>query len=427
MLTDSFIVIPLDTRPVCYQWVRQLGAIGQWSIKLPPQALLGQLKQPANHAALHLWFQRALLANPNTPIIMAIDTCAYGGLIPSRLHHEDLTTLQQRLQSYLDLAALDQRPIYAFSSIMRIPAYNNDEEEPDYWAQYGQQLYELSAKSHEQEVPLGELATHQANPIPSDVIHDMITRRQTNAQLNQTLLDAVAKGTITQLRFGQDDTGAFGLNVHEAQVLQAMIDQRQLGDRVGIQTGCDELAGVMLAKAIQASSTEAPLSLQVHYKPESAANVMARFDGIALKHVVDRQQQTLGLVSAANEADIHLLVAGPQQVMGDWCENIGPDVAEPMGTDALAHDFARLAVADVACANGGQPDLLKPLMTLIAQKQVPLAYAGWNTPGNTVGSALALAMIVALAKRTNRYQSTAHRLALLTRLMRFTSLRSEPS
>lgn len=72
-------------------------------------------------------------------------------------------------------------PVFGVATIMRLPAYNNADEEPDYWDEYGQRLHEWSELRHRIAVEPGwgeRLAAH---------------------------------GVFDFLALTQDDTSAFGL------------------------------------------------------------------------------------------------------------------------------------------------------------------------------------------------------------------------
>ena len=130
-------LIPLDARPVCYDLPRRLALSAGLELSMPSPKLLGQLKQPANFKTLDRWIKNHLFEND--PVIVALDTIAYGGLIASRVNAEPLEKLQDRVDKFF--SQVKASSLFGFSSILRIPAYNNDEEEPDYWAQYGKALY----------------------------------------------------------------------------------------------------------------------------------------------------------------------------------------------------------------------------------------------------------------------------------------------
>ena len=125
--------IPIDNRPVCYNLAKDIAAIDE-SIEfyIPPRELLGGLTKPADKEALFKWI--AELPQVDC-MVLSLDTLAYGGLVPSRRctdSLEDIKSRMERIKPYLK-----NKKVYAFSSIMRISNNNYNEEEKEYWKDWG--------------------------------------------------------------------------------------------------------------------------------------------------------------------------------------------------------------------------------------------------------------------------------------------------
>ncbi|MBX2861192.1 MAG: DUF4127 family protein [Vampirovibrio sp.] len=418
-------LIPLDSRPVCAQLPQQLGAIAGLEVAVPSAKLLGHLKKPANFAALDRWVKNHLFEND--PVIVALDTIAYGGLIPARVGDESIDELEKRTQQFFDrVRAAD---LYGFSSIMRIPNYNNAEEEPDYWATHGKQLYEYSEACHRQ----GGLAPDPEG-IPTDVLEDFLVRRKRNFTLNMAHLYHLALGRLDYLTFCQDDTGSHGLNVKEAQDLDAEIQRHKVSDSCHIQTGADEVAACMLTRWMlqnQDNSDDHPPIVKIYpyYTTETGSNTTARFDGIPISSVVHQQIKACGahLADTPEEASAWLLVHTPETEQLDHCERRNMrtfNLAQPSA--GIQHAFSileqakaqnkPLMLADVAYANGGDPALITPLLNDDDTLPDLYSYAGWNTPGNTVGTSLAMGICRYLAEQNNRFNAEEFKKLLLIRL-----------
>lgn len=428
-VAKPLIVIPLDTRPPCYEALLDLAAMAQIQLLLPPKAVLGHLKEPAAFEELLWWWRSITIQYPYAGVIMGLDTMMYGGLIPSRSHQLPMATLEDRLAQFLGSLLPSHRPRYGISSIMRIPAYNNAEEEPDYWAQWGLDLYNYSAAVHQATPDALASAKILTERIPNPVMADFMERRQTNEQMNQALLQLSQVGVMDYLVFGQDDTGPYGLNVQEAQTLEALIEERSLTDRCHVQTGADEVVQLLMAKALW-SSEMTPLTIHVDFSPESSASVMAKFDGLPLQTVVDRQLQTLGAIQSSPDAcELKVIVHGPAQIMGD---HLGSDteqqpqaseqaVSNTLNTLQAVIDKEGIAVvADVVYANGGDPLLVQALCQpqgKFLQQLENWGYTGWNTPGNTIGSALAQGALMVWAKNQGVFNAQAQSLTVIKHLL----------
>lgn len=416
----DFVVLPLDARPVCYEQVLELAAIAGVTVHLPPAACLGVLKRPADFNALLSWWRETLRAHPQAAVIASIDTMAYGGLIAGRVNTEPLEALQERVRKFLSELTDSNRPRYGFSSILRIPNYDNDEEEPDYWLTYGRQLYQLSVYLHRH----GEIPLALTQMVPDMVMQDFLSRREKNFSLNQGLIDQLAEGTLDQLVFCQDDTGPEGLNVQEAHTLLSMLNEHGMAERGYVQTGADEIALTMLAKALWITE-ETPLKVAVRYFPESGARALARFDGLPVEEVVSRNLSTLGaqVIQDEDQADLLLLINAPPTAMGDHCADEvveqTPEAIQDL-CDVLQTHLAsrRVALADVVNANGADSRTLRELIKKIGSPVANLSgFAGWNTPGNTIGTTLAMGAVSCWADRQNRLNGQALRTLLLKRIL----------
>lgn len=225
------------------------------------------------------------------------------------------------------------------------------------------------------------------------------------------------------MTFCQDDTGSHGLNVKEAQTLQDMAQARGLSDCARVQTGADELAATLLAQWLHKRRAE-PLRVRVLYSAESGGALMAKFDGLPIAEVVSRQLTACGAVQTHDPttADLTLMVHTPAQRMGDWCEDLAPDATLSQYQtvlEACRSAFSageRLILADVACANGADDALTVRLLNAFTDLTPLYGYAGWNTPGNTIGSALAMGVIRTLAESTGDYRAEDFHRLLLIRL-----------
>ena len=79
-------VLPLDDRPVNYDYPRYLARAAGLEILLPPREWLGNPWRTSRHADLVNWLVHT--APQADGLVVAVDTLAYGGLIPSRTSSE---------------------------------------------------------------------------------------------------------------------------------------------------------------------------------------------------------------------------------------------------------------------------------------------------------------------------------------------------
>jgi hypothetical protein len=90
-------------------------------------------------------------------------------------------------------------PILAFNVVQRISRHNSSEEEKNYWAYYGSDMFRLSYLEHK--VALGDASPAEISEsailramIPQQVGEDYRQGRSRNHAVNQAMLDWLAEG-----------------------------------------------------------------------------------------------------------------------------------------------------------------------------------------------------------------------------------------
>jgi hypothetical protein len=161
-------VLPMDDRPVNYDYPRYLARAAGWELLQPPREWLGNPWRASRHTDLVDWLVRT--APQADGIILSLDTLAYGGLIPSRTSAEPTEAVLDRLGILRGLkAARPQQLILASSVILRISRANSSEEEKPYWATCGSRMFRLSYLEHKAEV---------GDASPDEIVEQERTRAQ---------------------------------------------------------------------------------------------------------------------------------------------------------------------------------------------------------------------------------------------------------
>ena len=120
----SLLYLPLDERPCNAQFVSRIVRGTPVKVIAPPQSHLGCKKRGAEFEKIRQW----LLNNAQAAqyAVISVDMLLYGGIVPSRLHHNTEEQLNKRLQTLRKLK--EKKPslkIYAFALIMRCPNYSS--------------------------------------------------------------------------------------------------------------------------------------------------------------------------------------------------------------------------------------------------------------------------------------------------------------
>lgn len=374
--------LPIDNRPVCYTLAKDIAEIDrEIEFFIPPRKLLGDLKRVADIEGLISWLENLPQIDS---LILSLDTLVYGGLIPSRRSKESLEELQTRLERIKPL--LRNKNVYAFSSIMRISNNNYNEEEKEYWSEYGKKIFDYSFSGGV-----------NRDDIPDEIIEDYLSTRKRNFTLNKTYLNWQKEGLFNTLIFSKDDCAEKGFNVEEAKELE------RLGGKT--KTGADEIPLALLARAIKKEIKIYPEFLEPEYK-----NLISNYEDVSIEKSVSGQLELCGFkLSSREEADVILIVNNFKEKQGELV----------MGwkTQPFDRDFAPpnrpYCVADVRFANGGDNAFVEQLLNKLDLKNF-YGYAGWNTSANTLGS-----LLCALKVKWNasQYDENAFKKFATTRLL----------
>ncbi|MBS6552560.1 MAG: DUF4127 family protein [Clostridium sp.] len=378
--------IPIDNRPVCYTLAQQIAAIDrEMTLLLPPREMLGSLKKNADIHGIFNWLET--LENVDK-IIVPLDTIAYGGLIPSRRSNETFDEIKARMEQFRSLIEKKNARVYAFSSIMRISNNNINEEEKEYWNLYGEKIFKYSYELHKN-APDTDVKTDVKADVPPEIIQDYLKTRQRNFEINKMYLKWCEQGFFDTLVFSKDDCAQYGLNVGEAQVLEESIKANALNALV--KTGADEIPLSLLSRALAEGRgiKIAPVFTQKDY-----AGRISKYEDVSVSDSVKGQIELAHCEAAdVSGADIVLVVNNFKQEQGELV--MGVDVEGFDGEIELPQK--PYLIADILNANGADNSFVKKFF----EKQIDwdkfLGYAGWNTTGNTLGSALCCAIVRFLA------------------------------
>lgn len=402
------IILPIDNRPITYLFPQLVCAIAGVDAVMPPRSVMGSLTTGAAPDAILDWLNATIQSAPADALIASIDALVYGGLITSRRTDTPLSDLLNRTKAIERWRRIGgkQLNIFAQSSIMRISDNYDNTEEKQYWSRFGRQIFAWSEAMHRLRCqPVGaptsnEVAVLEAK-IDEPVRRDYLATRWRNHQINRRLVDYVKLGLIDYLVFSQDDSGQYGLNVLEKELLLAE-SQAKGARNVAAYAGADEVLLTLLSRWFVTMTQKAP-RVVLHFSPENGASIMSRYEGQALGESVANQMRAAGLVvcepgEPTDAADFTVIVHTSGSRQGDHIHLSGePDLTSLPSEDAVKKTMQLLEQAaggvvlcDVAYANGADPLLVAALLERRDLMAKLWGYAGWNTSGNTIGSALSM-------------------------------------
>lgn len=368
--------IPIDNRPVCYSLpVQIVDTNDSINLFLPNRKFLGGLNKPCDIEGIFNWLEH--LENIDT-FIISLDTLAYGGLIPSRRSNDSFDTIKQRLERLKKI--LEGRKVYAFSSVMRISNNNINQEEKEYWSDYGKKIFEYSYNFHKN----GSAKTD----IPQEILDDYLNTRKRNFEINKLYLEWQKYGFFKTLIFSKDDCAEYGLNVMEAEELEKIIRQPEFSKlSTLIKTGADEIPLSLLSRAITDNYEQkikvCPIFLEPEYK-----NLISNYEDITIEKSVTSQLELAGCeIATEQDADVLLYVNNFRKRQGE--------IVMKVNTEHFKGKWQKpekpYIIADVRFANGADNSFVKKLFDVGFDENF-LGYSAWNTSANTLGS-LICAMI----------------------------------
>jgi len=410
---EKILFIPHDNRPISS--IQPADVIKQLNYEIisPPEEFLTQPDQ------LWTWF------NENAPFadaaVVASDALLYGGLIPSRSHQIPAEILNSRVENFKNLRENNPNlKIYVFGSLMRTPSFGTpgDREEPDYYGQYGADIFQLTALLDKQEI--SKLNSKEENllkaleqNIPDEILDDWFARRVKNLAATKKLIDLTADDVINYFIIGRDDN---------APLSQTHLENRQLlsymenipKTKAQSHAGIDEYAMLLLARAVNDLTDNVPF-VNVQFNRGVGAKTIPHYSDEQIGDSIRDEILIAGamFVPKPERADFILLVntdpkgntfelhnSVPPQVLTERQQKYFTRNAEKfsaMVEDAVNQNLP-VGVADIITANGSDNFLMAQLSdkNLLFKLQ---SYGGWNTATNCSGFALATGI---LAKKMSR-------------------------
>lgn len=374
-------VVPLDDRPVCLQYPEMLARLAHAEVVSPPVGVLGRFTTPGDTEAIARWL-RAQDWRTIDALLVSIDMLTYGGLVASRVHAVDVETALARLGVLGELRnANPALPIYGFSVLMRLAptADGSNEAYREQLARYAELARGASTPQEQRE--LSALSAQ----VPAPARQDYLRTRARNRRVNVAAVDLAARKVLDYLVVSQDDAKPRGLHLADRAEVVAAIGDRGVASRVGVQPGADEVAMLLLARAVLHSRGLTP-TVRTVYSSERARTMVAPYEDRQLHETVSFQVAAAGASvaqAASVDADLDLYVFASRHeadVPVSFASRIAEDIKRG----------ARAIVADVdpkGDVQGASPVFTEALLAVRAFPSL-YGYASWNTAGNTIGTAV---------------------------------------
>jgi hypothetical protein len=398
-MPKKLLLIPPDTRPPTLHFPETLAKAVGYEVAVPPPSALNNLNQPGDFDVIKDWLQTRV--KDADVLILSLEQLCLGGMIPARRVNDSLGQVFQRLELLRELKR--EQPalrILAGGVIVRVAHGNDPLEEKPYYGEYGNQLrayseaFDRYERSHARD--LEEKLWQVTKTIPNKILSDWLSTRQRNHAMHVQALELARENVIEHLCLTLDDTSLFGLASFDRRNLEKRVDEAQLWSRVDIYPGADEVPVTLLARVLQ----ETPTKVYVRYSSTNGANAGLIFEDRPAGELIKahlRAAQCLQVDTLA-EADVVLAVNTPASTQSEERPDfLNVDTASrhlPEFIDFISRCLEtnrNVSVADIAYPNGAEQRFMQLLDTVPLHRLA--GFAGWNTAGNTLGSAIAMAVV----------------------------------
>ncbi|UOY93090.1 DUF4127 family protein [Ectobacillus sp. JY-23] len=407
------VYIPIDERPCNIDYVKRIAhSSSDLTLIVPDRNVLGRKKKAADTERLWQWIIEQV--KTADALILSIDMLVYGGLLPSRLHQlseEDGLRWIERLRSLRQL--YPNIPILASNLIMRTPKYSSSDEEPDYYEQWGREIFlrayltdkqAREALSEEEKVKLREIT----DMLPASYIQDYEKRRAFNLNINLSMLELTAEGVLSFLAIPQDDSAEYGYTAMDQKKVVKKREELRVYKKVHMYPGADEVGATLLTRAYNKYYKQCP-KIYPLWSSTLGPQLVPMYEDRPYAESMKAHILAAGcmLTEHAEDADLILAYNTPGRVMQESWEQHEKDITYTsfrnllMFTEQIKtyiHKGKPVIVADAAYANGGDRELIMLLDEECILERLH-SYKGWNTNCNTLGTTLCQGIIAHGGKR----------------------------
>jgi len=392
-LPKRVLLVPIDDRPATTQFAQMIGEMAGVEIVLPPSNVLGKFKQPGWPEAILQWMEQVPLSQYDA-VVLSTDMIAYGGLIASRTDRSSYNLAIERLRKFWKLRKdAPHTKFYAFSAVMRL-APTATEDTLDWMLHMSRYAVENERYQTSKTTARRQTLNNLKKLIPSDYIDTYYEVRERDHKVQQELVRMAGYGVFDYLIFGQDDAQEEGPHVRETERLMEMAKNLNVEHKVYFAEGIDQHSNILVSRALLDAASWSP-RVRIVFADEDGKQKIAAYESES----VDQSLRDQLLVSGATPV-------GPGEAF-DYTLYV--NTPEPstyrfkVFLDSLKTEVDQgfpVAVADINLGKSGTGDpALYEVVTEQGRATRLLAYAGWNTAGNTMGTAIPAANVYLVARK----------------------------
>ncbi len=391
---DRILLIPLDSRPAAGQFAQMIGKIANVDVRMPPYEALGRFTTPGSPERVLDWLESQDLSQVSS-VIVSSDMVCYGGLIASRLNDVTATEARARLDRLVRICkSSPTTKLYIFSATMRLtPTATKGASK--FRLQLAQYEEAKTKASYTGSSDAARLAAKLKPLIPASEIAGYEATRTRNNVVQRDLIWMLARHDYNYLVIGQDDARPYGPHVPETAALRELVAKVGVASDVYFCEGIDQHSNVLLSRALLAESNWTP-HVRVVYSDELGKYKYASFESKPIKDSLNDQLLASGAKPMGPDGNydytLYLNTPGRREFkFQEFLTELKQDVDQGFP----------VAIADIDLGHDGtaDPELFSGMWENARMMKL-LAFAGWNTAGNTMGTAIPAANVYLLARRT---------------------------
>ena len=390
---SKILLIPIDDRPATAQFPGMIGAIAGVQVVTPPTNLLGRFTQAGQPDLILNWLDSQNLSEYDS-VILSTDMAIYGGLIASRANNTTFEQANNRLNRIESIKArYPGTKWFGFSAVMRI-APTSTKASASWRERLVRAVVVRDRFYREQDLSTLVTATNGLSRVQPDTLREYDRTRKRNFEVQMDLIRMAKRGVFDHLIVGQDDAQPEGPHIAEVKALRQLAADAGVTSKVTFCEGIDQDANILVSRSILERSEYKPRVRLVMSDPKSAT-IIAPYESQSIENNLRQQVAASGAIPTYSfeQYDYALFINMPQS---------RPEMTKTF-VDTLIMELDQgfpVAVADINLGKTGTGDpMLYEILTSQNRAINLLGYAGWNTAGNTLGTAIPNANVLMAARR----------------------------
>ena len=387
-------LIPLDSRPVNYDWIKNLAGIAGFEILTYSKDYAGYLKKGTNFEQIKNFLLENYLNMDY--LILSTDAFVSGGLVQSRLANFSIDELKKNLDLLRYIK--NENPnlkIYVFDTIMRtsISAYDKNT------AIYYDKVNKYSAALGKYKLYKNEEDLNRANEFIKDVPQEIIDRyllcREKKLASNKLFLELQLENVFEYIVFLQEDSMPDGIQAIDQIELLNYAKTLGIENKMNLYNGTDEGAAILLAKICLDEFKSYP-NVYLFSNDNNLLNRVMPYEDRPFINNINHMFKVLNLnlVDSPEKADFIISIYIEEKYQGLHVED-SLEIKEhtPSSTydefikklNYYVNNNYNVCFIDLLFPNGGAYSIFKDINNPLKLK----GYSAWNTACNSLGTALA--------------------------------------